>query len=41
MPPGDPIPASAMAAFRDQRDRALAELATAIGDEPQLVTATR
>jgi murein DD-endopeptidase MepM/ murein hydrolase activator NlpD len=41
MPPGDPIPASAMAAFRAQRDRALAELATAIGDEPQLVTATR
>ena len=43
MPPGDPIPASAMDAFRAQRDRALAELQAAMppADEPQLVTATR
>ena len=32
MPPGDPIPAKAMEAFRAQRDVALAELAAAIGE---------
>jgi murein DD-endopeptidase MepM/ murein hydrolase activator NlpD len=41
MPPGDPIPASAMAAFREQRDRALADLESAMpaANQPQLVTA--
>ena len=42
MPPGDPIPASAMEAFRAQRDRALAGLEAALPaeDQPQLVAST-
>ncbi len=43
MPPGEPIPASAMEAFRAERDRALAELHAAMpaADPPELVAATR
>ena len=33
MPPGEPIPAPAMAAFLEVRDRELAALAAAAGDE--------
>jgi murein DD-endopeptidase MepM/ murein hydrolase activator NlpD len=39
MPPGDPIPASAMGAFAAERDRALAQLATAT--PPDAVVASR
>ncbi len=42
MPPGDPIPAGAMEAFRAERDRLLAALegAAPAADEPPLVTAS-
>lgn len=41
MPPGDPIPASAMEAFRAERDRALGELQRALppGEDTQLASA--
>jgi murein DD-endopeptidase MepM/ murein hydrolase activator NlpD len=36
MPPGEPIPASVMAAFGAVRDRALADLAAAVAPAPQM-----
>ena len=37
MPPGDPVPASAMEAFRVTRDEALAQLAAASGEQTPVV----
>lgn len=43
MPPGDPVPAAAMAAFRAARDEAQGQLAAAVqgGGQPAVVTAAR
>ena len=43
MPPGDPVPAAAMEAFRAARDEALGQLAAAadVGERPAVVTAAQ